>query len=58
MSEKKLLNRRQLNHDSREMSNEFIYGPWHVEYKLLDGGRLTRVAYKDSAISTFNASSN
>jgi hypothetical protein len=28
------------------MIGEFNYGPWHVEYCLNDGGRLTRISYK------------
>ncbi len=28
------------------MSNEFNHSPWHIEYRLNDGGRLSRISYR------------
>lgn len=39
------------------MKNEFNCGPWHVEYRLEDGGRLSRIAYGDYDLLTTPPSS-
>lgn len=32
--------------------DQFDFGPWHVEYHLNDGGRLTRIAYREYDLLT------
>ena len=32
--------------------DRFVHGPWNVDYHLNDGGRLTRIAYKDYDLLT------
>lgn len=52
MSEKRALSRRKSRYGSTGTNNEFDYGPWHVEYRLNDGGRLSRIAYRDYDLLT------
>ncbi|MFZ1081946.1 MAG: hypothetical protein WAO19_08470 [Candidatus Kryptoniota bacterium] len=52
MSEKHLFNQDKSGHGLKEVGKEFNHGPWHIEYRLNDGGRLSRISYKDYDLLT------
>ncbi len=52
MSNKKAVSPHRSKHRSTGTDAEFNYGPWHVEYLLNDGGRLSRIAFNEYDLLT------